>query len=506
MYKLIIVDDEQIEREGMAQFIPWDKYDVELVGTAWNGLDGFEQIQEKRPDIVLTDIKMPVMNGIELIRKLNENFPDICVVVLSGYGEYEYTSQAMEHGVRHYILKPCDEEKIVSVLEDAKKEVDKKRDDRKKEEQYHQIKRRMLPRAKEEVFRSLLQNRELPDGEQELLKQELSELGDQVILVAMKNQAAGFDYLEQFILGNILGEVLGKKKMPLSTSIGDTILFLFDASVEKKLEKAVEKTMQEFSRMKTRKIITAVSGYGKFESINTLYEQILYLYALGENSKDTYLCYTGMNEEQDNSNFYFDFGKLQNAKQYDDVLFGILFALKKMDCKGYSLEKKKSISQMFLLAWSQRQTNKTEIPDTGACQTEEELLCRLSEWIAQILGLYRTDKDGIRMQQILIIIYQNFSNQDISIQYLAKEILFMNEDYFGRMFIKMMQMKFSAYLEEKRIQMAQCLLAYDTDMKISDITELVGYPPDGQYFSKAFRKVCGKTPSEYREELKKTEK
>ena len=55
MYKLIIVDDEQIEREGMAQFIPWDKYDVELVGTAWNGLDGFEQIQEKRPDIVLTE-------------------------------------------------------------------------------------------------------------------------------------------------------------------------------------------------------------------------------------------------------------------------------------------------------------------------------------------------------------------------------------------------------------------------------------------------------------------
>ena len=84
MYKLMIVDDEQIEREGMAQFIPWEKYDVELAGTAWNGLDGFEQIQEKHPDIVLTDIKMPVMNGIELIRKLNENFPDIRVIVLSG--------------------------------------------------------------------------------------------------------------------------------------------------------------------------------------------------------------------------------------------------------------------------------------------------------------------------------------------------------------------------------------------------------------------------------------
>ena len=91
----------------------------------------------------------------------------------------------------------------------------------------------------------------------------------------------------------------------------------------------------------------------------------------------------------------------------------------------------------------------------------------------------------------------------MNIQYLAKEILFMNEDYFGRLFIKTMHIKFSSYLEEARINLAKRLLIFDHDMKISDLTELVGYPPDGQYFSKAFRKVCGKTPTEYREELKK---
>lgn len=115
MYKLLIVDDEAIERDGMANLIPWQAYGVELVGTAWNGMDGYEKIEALHPDIVLTDIKMPVMNGIELIRKTKYKFPDIEFLILSGYGEYEFTSQAMEEGVRHYILKPCDEAKIVEV-------------------------------------------------------------------------------------------------------------------------------------------------------------------------------------------------------------------------------------------------------------------------------------------------------------------------------------------------------------------------------------------------------
>lgn len=123
MYKLLIVDDEQIEREGMAHFIQWDKYDIQLCGTAWNGADALGKIQKDVPDIVLTDIKMPVMNGIELIQKLSETYRNIVVVVLSGYGEYEFTSQAMEYGIRHYILKPCDEDKIVAVMNDAKKEL-----------------------------------------------------------------------------------------------------------------------------------------------------------------------------------------------------------------------------------------------------------------------------------------------------------------------------------------------------------------------------------------------
>ena len=106
LYTLLIVDDEEIEREGMAQFIPWDTYEMKVVGTARNGAEGLKKIAKYKPDLAIVDIKMPVMNGIEMIRKAKEQYPDMTFVVLSGYGDYECTSQAMELGVRHYILKP----------------------------------------------------------------------------------------------------------------------------------------------------------------------------------------------------------------------------------------------------------------------------------------------------------------------------------------------------------------------------------------------------------------
>ena len=506
MYKLMIVDDEQIEREGMAEFIPWGNYDIELSGTAWNGLDAFEQIQKDPPDIVLTDIKMPVMDGITLIEKIMENFPDIHIIVLSGYGEYEYTSKAMEYGVRHYILKPCDEEKIVSVLETVKEEIRKKRESREKEQEYHTIKRRMLPRAKEEMFRNILLKRNLPEGEQELLHRELEGIGDRVILLAMKNNAVGFDYLEQFILGNILYEILNLPEMPLSAAVGDTVFFLLDEGTAGRLEPAVEKTRQEFARKKAVSIVAAVSRVGDFSAINNLYEQIIYLYELAEKKKnDRYLCYEKTEDEtQEHSDFFFDFSRILHAERYDEILFEISLALKKMDLHKYSQKQKNKMCRIFVLACAQRENKgDMDLPEFAQVTSWEELLIQMTVWVAKSLGIYQEDKQGTRIQEILDVIYCNLTNTELNIQYMAKEILFMNEDYFGRLFGKAMQVKFSTYLEEARIRMAKRLLAYDSDMKISDLTELVGYPSDGQYFSKTFRKLCGKTPSEYREELKK---
>ena len=505
MYKLMIVDDEQIEREGMAQFIPWEKYDVELCDTAWNGVDALEKIPKNIPDIVLTDIKMPVMDGIELIGRLSNEYKDIVIIVLSGYGEFEYTSKAMEFGVRHYLLKPCDEEKIVAVLNEAKKEVDMCKTAHQKEKEYYTIKRELLPHAKEELFRRFLTDGKVSEEERRLFKKELPENGEKIRILAMKNDIGGFEYIEQFILGNILGEILGMDKMPLFTSVDNMVFFAIKDISYQELKDAVTKTLQEFSRIMDRNIISAVSQTGNIEQAKELYDQIVYIYALGENAKKGDLLSYTEDDSTPNSNYYVDLEKIRKAALYDEVLFEITLAVKKMQCRDLSKERKKDICRAFAATWKnyigKAQAEKNEL-DSAAIDSDESFIHIMGRWIAQTMNLWRTDKEGERMQNILTTIYCNLENTGLNIQYMAKNILYMNEDYFGRLFMKSIKVKFSSYLEQCRIEMAKRLLAYDPDMKIATLTEVIGYPVDGQYFSKTFRKVCGQTPTEYREMLK----
>lgn len=500
MYKLMIVDDEQIEREGMAQFIPWAKYDIEICGTAWNGEDALEKIQKNEPDIVLTDIKMPVMNGIELIRRLYKTNRNIVIVVLSGYGEYEFTSQAMEYGVRHYILKPCDEEKIIAVINNAKKEVEQKKE-------YYTLKSEIMVHAKEEVLRRMMTEKQLSDKEITLLKKDFSKSMYDVKLLGMKNKMAGFDYLEQFILGNVLGELLQMDRMPLFTSIDDTVFFVLENMPNERIRDAVKKTLEEFSRFRKTKITAAVSLSSDISKLKELYEQIVYLYALGENNEKVQLICYPENEEKETNNYYFEMDKMRNAKNYDTILFEVTLAMKKMQSRGVAFKRKQKICQAMIMTWKNLAgINESDIPDMFSMDSENQMIEVMSGWFAMTMNLKKSDKDNERIQNILTIIFADLDNTELNIRYVAKNKLYMNEDYFGRVFVKAMGVKFSSYLEECRIEMAKRLLEFSPEMKIAVLTELIGYPADGQYFSKIFRKVCGKTPTEYRDMLKNSGK
>ena len=281
MYKLLIVDDEKIEREGMANLIPWDHYDIELVGAAWNGVEGLRMIEKERPEIVITDIKMPVLNGIELIKKVKVNFPEVEFIVLSGYGEYEYTSQAMEQGVRHYILKPCDEEKIVQILDKVKEEIKARKQIHQKEKLYQKTMNTLLPRAKEQLFRNMLLDREQIIIEYQMFLEEIGDEDVSVVVLAFRSQNS-FDYLEQFILCNVLQELLGESNILLSTSVQEEVVFLINEKSLSVIESAVNRTVQEFEKFGKKVIRVAVSKVGKIDEINKLYAQLEELFHINE--------------------------------------------------------------------------------------------------------------------------------------------------------------------------------------------------------------------------------
>lgn len=127
MYRMLIVDDERIIRETLSRHIDWAALDVQVIGTASNGLEAYDIIMDEYPDIVMTDIKMPGFSGLELLQRIKSLHPDIEFILLSGYGEFEYAQKAMQWGVRHYLLKPCSDEKIIASVQSVTEEISRRR-------------------------------------------------------------------------------------------------------------------------------------------------------------------------------------------------------------------------------------------------------------------------------------------------------------------------------------------------------------------------------------------
>ncbi len=116
MMKLLIVDDERVPREGMVTLIPWADYGIQVMDTAADGLDALAKIERETPDIVLTDIKMPQMDGIELLKTLHRERPEIDSLIISGYDEFEYAQKAINYGAKGYILKPLDPTELLNAV------------------------------------------------------------------------------------------------------------------------------------------------------------------------------------------------------------------------------------------------------------------------------------------------------------------------------------------------------------------------------------------------------
>lgn len=116
MFKVFIVEDEPLIRKGMLQMIEWNKLGFEVVGEAADGELAWPLIQELQPDIVITDIRMPFMDGLALSQMIKHSFPETNIIILSGYDEFEYAQKAISIGVEHYALKPITKAQLTELL------------------------------------------------------------------------------------------------------------------------------------------------------------------------------------------------------------------------------------------------------------------------------------------------------------------------------------------------------------------------------------------------------
>ncbi|MFC6648530.1 response regulator [Paenibacillus rhizoplanae] len=189
MIKVLIVDDEPKLREGMRTLIPWEEEGYTVVATAANGYEALDKFRELKPGLVMADIRMPGMTGLELIAELRKENPGCHVLILSGYADFEYAKQAISYHIDGYLLKPVDEEELISYLQELREKISL-------EERINEWQALEPARTTEVLVRELLQSKEGGEAAAEL---GLKDSSCEVVLLELKGLNKGEDVREDAV-------------------------------------------------------------------------------------------------------------------------------------------------------------------------------------------------------------------------------------------------------------------------------------------------------------------
>ena len=171
LYKIMLVDDEEEVRESIIRKVPWEENGFTVVGSAENGEDALEKAELLEPDVVMTDIRMPYMDGLEMAERLRKLYPAVKIIIFSGFDEFEYAQQAIKLNVTEYILKPVNVEELTEILQRVKASLDqeiaeKRNVDSLRETFYHN-----LPVLRERFYLDLLKGRVKAEDMDELMRE-----------------------------------------------------------------------------------------------------------------------------------------------------------------------------------------------------------------------------------------------------------------------------------------------------------------------------------------------
>lgn len=226
--KVFLADDEVVVREGIRESFPWDKTDYTLVGEAPDGEMALPMIRDTNPDIVITDIRMPFMDGIELCRTLRAQMPWIGIIVLSGYDEFEYARQCIQLGVREYLVKPINAENLREALDKVSAQL---REERKAIDHAASLRARIANDeglVKEKLIASLYSEEAAAEDSQNVLKH-LQSMGCNVIAPYYAVVNAAFNPVNDGQqIAYTLAEGSGGIMHASSTRTGSTLLVLGD--------------------------------------------------------------------------------------------------------------------------------------------------------------------------------------------------------------------------------------------------------------------------------------
>jgi YesN/AraC family two-component response regulator len=505
MVRLLIVEDEKVTRETIKNLIDWPANGIKLIGACSNGIEAYDVIVDEYPDIVLTDIRMPGLDGLSLIKQVYYMDKEISFIVLSGYGEFEYAKTAMKYGVRDYLLKPCDESQILEAIRRLQKEILKRHEvaciQQENELQLNQFHTAIKKQFTIEALTtdggfSLLMERygkllTFPLGKYYLYCISFAE--DELSLKIIEQIPKLLKIHQIQLCFNIL---LVKKKLLMMLCIRDAVdLNQFNNEVENLAlqvagRPAWEETLYDTVQFMLEELLKSLKHYSHIILI--------------DNDGNQHEIFNYINVFHQAENTIKALEKAEHEKEITNLLQTFFDTLDEIEPARMLATRLvvQTAANMQLLSYF----NTTEfLSILYVCSTVKEIN-RIVE--NQLISLFKESERQKTKYKYYVncameFVKSHLADPKLSLKWVTENHLYMNANYFSRQFVKETDEKFSSYLNRMRMEKAkELIIQYDLE-RIYMVAEQVGYGHNPQYFSQLFKKRTGLTPSQYKEQYKR---
>lgn len=533
MYRLILVDDEVLIREAISENLDWNSLGLELAGCFQHGGEAMEFIRNHPVDIVLTDIAMPFVDGLELSRMIYEEYKDIHIIILSGYDNFEYAKKAIKYKVEEYLLKPVTPSELVKVLAGVVAKVDKER----KENQAYDIAKKTYQKNRLLLKSQTLLNLVYGKQPYEKLKYDIEQYGVNldfkyfcvaILEITRNGQENMEDNLVGFIVYNVADEILKNYEAGEAfRGNNNNILILFTARKRLELMSQLDDILEEI-QLEIGKILEVVLtvGVGDFvEDIDSIPQSssqakgaLAYKYLLGQGE----IIFWSDSQQG---------GNLPGAQgRNGEIIEKLCTAFKtnekehieecvdqlREDIRSAYVRKEHVILEVqsillkirSILDISQMQESEVHrnlevmMEDISSYDYMDDTLNQLEELLtagAEEMDSYKDSKGKKRAVAAIDYIEKNYMNPELSLQSVC-DFMALSPSRFSAMLKEATGSTFMEILIKIRMDKAKELLA-NTDMKNYEIAEKVGFT-DPHYFSISFKKIVGMTPKEYAKGIK----
>lgn len=530
--KVFLVEDEVIIRSGVKKSINWEQEGYEFVGEASDGELAYPMILKEKPDILITDIRMPFMDGLELSRLVKKELPDIKILILSGYDEFEYAKKAIKIGVTEYLLKPISAAKLTEVLNAVAETIRQENEEKNLLETYFAEMRENTERDKMRPFEKLLMG--------DLSMGEILEAGERF---GMNLGASCYKIVLFKILANLENHVYAEQMVDACSSVEQAAsmmegVYVFQRGVEGwafLLTAQDEKSMEESAKILYQNLKQAMKNYTQLEYFGGIGSTVPRIRSLKQSFREADRAFAARFVEEANqiiSQKEFEKSQMEEGLKMQGVVqIGKSREMLQKFLSNGTREEVKAFSDAYISRIEEENIRSTmvrqyvvidvcivilsfceRISSANRLQEEaEELqkmmqkihsLSEIKKYVVRLLNEaieLRDAESGRRYSDLIAAakkeIENHYMTEEISLNTVAISVG-MSPSYFSSIFSKEAGKTFVEYLTEVRIEKAKEFLMCSS-MKTSEIGYEVGYK-DPHYFSYIFKKVQGCSPKEYR--------